>query len=353
MPDEYSENAEFKSLDRYARQALYPALGIAGQKRLAASRAVVCGCGALGSLIANTLVRAGVGHVRIVDRDFVELSNLQRQFLFDEADIAAGLPKAIAAAQKLRRINSQIEIEPVVADVDFRNVETIVGDAQVIVDGTDNFETRFLLNDAAVKLSIPWVYGGAVGAEGRMLAIVPGETPCLTCLMQDAPPPGSMPTCDTAGVLAPAIGVIASLQSLEAMKLLAGHRDALNPNLVVVDLWQNQLRQVKVAGLREATDCRTCQRRDFAWLRGVPGSQTAVLCGRNAVQISVAAGERVVLEALEEKLRGVGKVLRNSFLLRLDVDDYQITVFPDGRAIIGGTSDMGIARGVYARYVGS
>ena len=314
---------------------------------------LICGCGALGSLLAGTLVRAGVGHVRIVDRDFIEINNLQRQFLFDEDDIAAGLPKAIAAANKLRRVNSQIEIEPIVADVDCRNVERLTRDVDVIVDGTDNFETRFLLNDVAVKLAIPWVYGGAIGAEGRMLAVVPDQTPCLTCLMQDAPLPGSTPTCDTAGVLAPAIGLIASLQALEAIKLLAGRREAVNPHLVVVDLWQNQMRQIKVDGLREATDCRTCRQRDFVWLRGEQGSQTAVLCGRNAVQLTLAPGENLSLEELERKLQGVGTVFRNPFLLRLNVDDYQITVFADGRAIIGGTSDMGIARGIYARYIGS
>ncbi|MBL9123307.1 MAG: ThiF family adenylyltransferase, partial [Planctomycetaceae bacterium] len=211
-------------LDRYHRQMLYPPLGAAGQQRLSTARVLVCGCGALGSLLANTLVRSGVGHVRIVDRDFIELNNLQRQFLFDEADIAAGLPKAVAAAEKLRQINSQVEVEPIVADVDYQKIGELCAGVDVIVDGTDNFETRFLLNDAAVKFGIPWIYGGAIGAEGRVLAIVPGETPCLTCLMQDAPPPGTTPTCDTAGVLAPVIGVVASLEAMEALKLLSGRR---------------------------------------------------------------------------------------------------------------------------------
>jgi adenylyltransferase/sulfurtransferase len=339
--------------DRYARQSLYPPLGVEGQRRLEQSRVLVCGCGALGSLLANTLVRAGVGHARIVDRDFIELNNLQRQFLFDEDDIAAGLPKAIAAANKLRRINSDVEVEPIVADVDYRNIEQLCRDVDVIVDGTDNFETRFLINDASVKLGIPWIYGGAIGAEGRMLAIVPGETPCLTCLMQDAPPPGSTPTCDTAGVLGPSIGVVASLEALEAIKLLSGRREAVNPHLVVLDLWQNQLRQIKVAGLRDAGDCRTCKQRDFVWLRGEQGSQPAVLCGRNAVQLAPGGRESISLEELERKLRGVGTVFRNPFLLRLNIDGYQITVFADGRAIIGGTSEIGLARGIYARYIGA
>lgn len=353
MEQKPSHNESQLDLDRYARQMLYPPLGREGQERLAAASALVCGCGALGSLLANTLVRAGVGKVRVVDRDFIELNNLQRQFLFDEDDIAANLPKAVAAANKLRRINSQVQVEPVVADVDYRNIEHLCRGVDVIVDGTDNFETRFLINDAAIKLGIPWIYGGAIGAEGRMLAIIPGETPCLTCLMQDAPPAGSMPTCDTAGVLAPAIGVVASLEALEAIKLLSGRREAVNPHLVVVDLWQNQMRQVKVAGLREATDCRTCKQRDFVWLRGEQGSQPAILCGRNAVQLSPSGGDGVSLPELEQKLKDVGTVFRNPFLLRLQVDDYQITLFADGRAIIGGTSDIGIARGVYARYIGA
>jgi molybdopterin/thiamine biosynthesis adenylyltransferase len=341
------------NLDRYVRQMRYAPLGEAGQRQLVTSRALVCGCGALGSVIANTLVRAGVGHVRIVDRDFLELNNLQRQVLYDEDDVAAGLPKAIAAQNRLRRINSQVEIEAIVADVDHTNIERLLADVQVIVDGTDNFEIRFLLNDAALHFGIPWVYGGCIGAEGQTMTILPGETPCLRCLMQEMPPPGTTPTCDSAGILGPVINVIASLQAMEAIKILSGNRAAISRTLTVVDLWDSTLRQVKLAGLRESADCPACQRREFPWLRGERGSHTAVLCGRNAVQLSFPGRDALSLESLAERLAGVGEVTRNKFLLRLAVEKYLVTVFPDGRAIIGGTEDIAEARSVYARYVGN
>lgn len=340
------------SIDRYARQIRYPPLGEEGQRRLAQSRALVCGCGALGSVLANTLVRAGVGKVRIVDRDFVELSNLQRQVLFDENDVASGLPKAVAAAEKLRRINSAVEVEPIVADIDSTNVEPFCDGVDVIADGTDNFETRFLLNDAAVHLGLPWVYGGCIGAEGQVMSIVPGATACLRCLMPDCPAPGSTPTCDTAGVLGPIVGVIASIQAMEALKLLSGNRQAISRSLTVVDLWQNCVRQVDVSTLRDQSDCPTCKHREFPWLSGQHGSRAAVLCGRNAVQLSHVAAA-VALDELARRLEGVGRITRNPFLLRLAVEAYEITLFPDGRAIVQGTDDPAIARTVYARYVGS
>jgi adenylyltransferase/sulfurtransferase len=302
-------------------------------------------------LLANTLVRAGIGLVRIVDRDFVELSNLQRQFLFDEEDVAHELPKAVAAAAKLRKVNSQVRIEPVVADLDHRNIEGICEGIDAIVDGTDNFETRFLVNDLAVRRKIPWVYGGCLGAEGQTMTILPGETPCLRCLVQECPPPGTMPTCDTAGILAPIVGVIASLEAIEAIKILSGHREAISRQLTVVELWDGSIRQVNVASLREQVDCPTCKRGEFPWLKGRQGSQTAVLCGRNAVQLS-QPGASVSLEQLARQLQGVGEVRRNPFLLRLKVDPYELTIFPDGRAIVGGTSDVATARTLYAKYIG-
>lgn len=341
------------NLERYARQMRYPPFGEEGQRRLLASRVLVCGCGALGTVLANTLVRAGVGQVRIVDRDFIELNNLQRQVLFDEDDIAANLPKAIAAAHKLRRINSQIEIEPIVADVDHTNIERLCAGVDCIVDGTDNFEIRFLLNDVALKHNIPWIYGGCLGCEGQTMTVLPGETPCLRCLMADTPPPGTTPTCDTAGILAPIINVIASMEASEAIKILSGHRESISRVLTIVELWDNRLRQVKVAGLRESVDCPTCHGREFPWLDGQRGSHTATLCGRNAVQLTFPNREQVSLEHLAAKLAGVGKVTRNPFLLRLAVDDYLLTVFPDGRAIIGGTDDISMARTLYARYIGA
>ena len=342
-----------KDLTRYNRQMRFAPLGEDGQRRLSAARALVCGCGALGSVSANLLARAGVGHLRIVDRDFLELSNLQRQVLYDEADVAAGLPKAIAAAEKLRRINSQIEVEPVVADVDPTNIARLCENVDVIVDGTDNFETRLLINDAAAKLRIPWVYAGSIGAEGQTMTILPGETACLRCLMQEAPPPGTTPTCDTAGVLGGAVSVVASIQAVEAIKILSGHREAVSRVLTVIDLWDNRVRQVKLDTLRDSGQCPTCNGQEYPWLEGQRGSHTAVLCGRNAVQLSPPSGGGVPLGALAAKLTGVGRVTRNKFLLRLDVDEFQLTVFPDGRAIIGGTNDIATARTLHAKYIGS
>ena len=275
---------------RYARQMRYPPMGEEGQRRLSQSRALICGCGALGSVIANTLARSGVGSLRIVDRDFLETNNLQRQVLFDEQDVADGLPKAIAAANKLKKINSQIVVEPIVTDVDFKNIGDLVAGVDVIVDGTDNFETRFLLNDVAFKRGLPWVYGGCLGAEGQTMTIVPGETACLRCLMPDTPPPGTTPTCDTAGILAPIINVIASFQANEALKILSGNRDAISRVLTVVDMWDNRIRQVSLESLRTAGDCPACNRREFPWLSGARASHSAILCGRNAVQLSPPAG---------------------------------------------------------------
>ena len=340
------------NLDRYIRQMRYPPLGEEGQRRLSRSRALVCGCGALGSMLANTLVRSGVGAVRIVDRDFVETSNLQRQVLFDEDDVAAQLPKAIAAAERLRRINSAVEIEPIVADVDHHNVEKLCEGVDVIVDGTDNFEIRFLLNDVSVKHNLPWVYGGCIGAEGQTMTVLPGETACLRCLMQECPPPGTTPTCDTAGILAPIVGLIASIEAVEAIKILSGNRPSVSRNLTVVELWDNRIRQVDVSSLREQVDCPTCRRGEFPWLSGKEGSHTAVLCGRNAVQLT-HAGVSLSLDELARQLEGVGRINRNQFLLRLKVEDYELTVFPDGRAIIGGTDDAATARTVYAKYIGN
>jgi adenylyltransferase/sulfurtransferase len=338
------------NLERYARQMRYAPIGESGQRQLAAARALICGCGALGSMIAALLARAGVGKLRIVDRDFLELNNLQRQMLYDEADVAAALPKAIAAANQLRRINSAIGIEPVVADVAAANVLELCAGVDLVLDGTDNFETRFLVNEAALKRRLPWVYGGAIGASGQTMTILPGETPCLRCLISESPPPGTMPTCDTAGVLGPIIGVVASIQACEAIKILSGNRAATSRSLTVIDLWENRIRHVGLDRLRER-GCPTCRDGDYPWLAGRSGSQTAILCGRNAVQIRPAAGN-ISLEALAEKLSAAGQVMRNPYLLRLAVDDYLLTIFPDGRAIIGGTDDISTARTLYAKYVG-
>jgi molybdopterin-synthase adenylyltransferase len=338
---------------RYDRQMRFAPLGEVGQRRLTESRALVCGCGALGSVIAETLVRSGVGFTRIVDRDFLELNNLQRQVLYDEKDVADGLPKAIAAANKLRQINSEVVVEPVVADVTHNNIASLAGDVDVIVDGTDNFATRFLVNDFSVKHAKPWVYGGCIGAEGQSMTILPGETACLACLMADMPPPGTTPTCDTAGILAPIVNVIASIESAEALKILSGNRAAASRRLTIVDLWDGQMRQVDLSQLRTSGDCAVCKRGEFHWLAGERGDATAVLCGRNAVQLSPPAGSTLSLEELARRLADVGRLQRNAFLLRLAVDGYVLTVFPDGRTIVAGTNDIATARTLHARYIGA
>lgn len=337
---------------RYARQMRFPGIGVEGQRRLLESRALVVGCGALGSVIINTLARAGVGHLRIVDRDFLELNNLQRQVLYDEDDVAAGLPKAIAAHERLKRINSTITVDPVVADVDHTNIERLLEGVHCIIDGTDNFETRFLLNDAAVKLNIPWVYGGCLAAEGQSLTIIPGQTPCLRCLLPEPPPPGTSPTCDSAGILGTIIGIIASFEANEALKILSGHADAISHTWNIFDLWDNTIRQIKLDPA-PAADCPCCAKHEFPWLSGQRGSHSAVLCGRNSVQLSFPGREAISLTELETKLAAVGTVKRNKFLVRAEIGGHMITVFPDGRAVIGGTEDIAEARSLYAKYVGN
>jgi adenylyltransferase/sulfurtransferase len=339
-------------LSRYARQIRFSPLGEEGQRRWMAGHAMVCGCGALGSMVANWLVRAGVGHVRIVDRDFVEISNLQRQVLFDEADAQAGMPKAVAAAEKLRRANASVTVEPIVADLDASNIETLCEGMDVVIDGTDNFETRFLLNDVCMKNRLPWVYGGCVGAEGQVMAILPGETACLRCLMPECPAPGSTPTCDTAGILGPIVGVIASMEAIEALKILAGRREAVSRHLTVVDLWQNTVRQIDIRSLRDQVDCPTCKHGDYPWLSGRLGNRAATLCGRNAVQLS-HPGASIDLVSLAEKLQGLGAVTRNPYLVRFKVEGYELTIFPDARAIIAGVDDIAVARAIYAKYIGN
>ncbi len=340
-------------LERYSRQMRFASLGEEGQRRLLASRVLICGCGALGSVLANTLVRAGVGKLRIVDRDFLETNNLQRQVLYDEEDVASGLPKAIAAKNKLQKINSQVEIEAIVADVDHTNIATLVDGVDMIVDGTDNFETRFLLNDASLKFGIPWVFGGCIGAEGQTMTILPGESPCLRCLLQETPAPGSTPTCDTAGILSPIINVIASIEAMEAIKILSGNRDAVSRHLGVFELWDNRARSIQLDNLFPGFDSCLCRGEDFPWLEGKRGSHTAVLCGRNAVQLTFPERSDVAFDQLAQKLEGSGQVTYNRFLLRVEVEGYTLTVFRDGRTIVSGTDDIAEARSVHARVIGA
>jgi adenylyltransferase/sulfurtransferase len=340
-------------LQRYARQIRYAPIGEEGQRRLAAGRALVCGCGALGSVIAETLVRGGVGYLRVVDRDFLELNNLQRQVLFDEQDVASGLPKAIAAANKLAKINSQVQVEPIVADVDYTNVVELTDGVDVILDGTDNFEIRMLLNDVSLKRKIPWIYGGCLGAEGQTMTIIPGETACLRCLMHDTPPPGATPTCDTAGILAPIVNVVASLEAREALKILSGNRAAISRQLTIIDVWDNRVRHVSLDAVRSSGECPACHQGEHPWLAGQRAGHSAILCGRNAVQLSPSGRAEMSLEKLAEKLTAVGPVTQNRYLGRVAVDGYVLTIFADGRAIISGTDDIAAARTVYAKYVGN
>ena len=339
-------------LERYARQWRYPPLGREGQERLGQSRALICGCGALGSVIANTLARAGVGYLRIVDRDFLELNNLQRQVLFDEQDVADRLPKAIAAEKKIRQINANIEIDPQVVDINHRNILQLADSMDLLIDGTDNFETRMLLNDAAIRLSKPWIFGGCIGAEGQTMTIIPGQTACLRCILREPPQAGEMPTCDTAGVLGGIVNVVASIQSVEAIKILSGHPEAIQPGLLIIDLWDNRIRQVGTEAIRAATDCPACYGGDAPWLEGQRGSQSAILCGRNAVQLRTLAETTLDLTHLAEKLESRGEVMVNKFLLRFSVEGFEFTLFPDGRSIVGGTDDVAEARAAFARFIG-
>jgi molybdopterin-synthase adenylyltransferase len=339
-------------LQRYQRQMLLPQLGQAGQARLGGSRAVIVGCGALGSVIAEQLARAGVGHLRLVDRDIVELSNLHRQVLFDEADASAGLPKAIAAAERLRRVNGLITVEPLAVDLHAGNVEELTAGVDLILDGTDNVETRYLLNDAAVKHAIPWIYGACVGSEGRVMAIQPGEGPCLRCLFPAAPKGSDLPTCDTAGVLGPVASVVASLQALAAIKLLSGNTAAVSKQLLVLDLWNDRMRAVDVSGARRS-DCPACGKGQFDFLDAPAPAGGAGLCGRNAVQVRPAGRVDLSLPAVAERLRPVAEVDLRPYFVRAIVDGIRLTIFPDGRMIADGTKDIARARSLYARYVGA
>ncbi len=339
-------------LERYARQMILPGWGgREGQARLAEKRAVVVGCGALGSHVAAHLVRAGVGRLVLADRDFVEWHNLPRQALYSEADAAAGLPKAVAAARRLRQINSQVEIHEHILDVNADTVEGLIAGADVVLDGTDNFEVRYLVNEACVKQRIPWVYGGVLGTYGLSAAILPGETPCLRCLLGPLPPPGSVPTCETAGVLGPAVAVIAALEVTEGLKILLERRQDLLRSLVMVDLWSGDFERAQAQ--KGPTPCPVCDEGRYELLTARQGSMATVLCGRTAVQITPRPAQALDLAALAERLAGLGPLSLNEYLLRLEVEGCQLTIFPDGRAIVKGTDDPTRARALYARYVGA
>jgi adenylyltransferase/sulfurtransferase len=339
-------------LARYSRQILFKPIGQEGQRRLLDSRVAVIGCGALGTVAANILARAGVGFLRICDRDFIEENNLQRQVLFDEDDLKAELPKAEAAKRKLNKINSGVEVESVVADVNHTNIEKLVEDVDLIVDGADNFEVRFLINDVSIKHEIPWIYGACISSTGLVMPIVPGRTPCLRCVFESPPPPGTTPTCDTAGVLASAVNVVASFQAAEAMKILCGRLDDINEELISVDVWSGHFQNLDVTAARQEANCPCCKRGEFEFLSGERASKTTSLCGRDAVQVAPSKSGKI---DFDEVVRRVGRVARpkyNKFLLRFEVDKLSVTVFADGRAIIKGTDQPDAAKAIYAKYVG-
>jgi adenylyltransferase/sulfurtransferase len=337
--------------ERYSRQILFAEIGKTGQDKLLNARVAIVGCGALGASHAEMLSRAGVGRLKIVDRDFVEYTNLQRQTLFSERDAAERLPKAVAARERIAEINSGIEVEAVVADVNPSNVESLIADADLILDGTDNFQVRYLLNDACVKHGKTWIYGAAVSSYGTTMTIVPGSTPCLRCIFEEMPDAGSSPTCDTAGVIMPIIATISAVQVTEAIKLIVGDREALHGSLLQFDVWQNDWRKIRLS--HPTPDCPACGGRRFEFLDAESLEFSAVLCGRNAVQISPARPVSINLGAVAEKLSHLTDVKQNEYLVRFTADGNEITIFRDARAIISGTDNVSVARSLYARFVGS
>jgi molybdopterin-synthase adenylyltransferase len=337
------------NLEKYSRQILFAPLGRDGQRKLHDAQVLIIGCGALGTAQANALVRAGVGRLRIIDRDYVEESNLQRQLLFDEADAKQSLPKAVAAERHLRRLNSDVEVDGVIADIDSFSIETYVRGFDIILDGTDNFETRFLINDVAVKLGIPWLYGAVVGSYGATLTVLPGRSACLACVFPERPK-GLQETCDTVGVISPAVAWVAAIQVTEALKILTGCESELHGKLLAYDVWKNTHQQITPL---IDPQCRACQQRRFTYLEGDALSHTTLLCGRNSIQIRQPEGQSLDLAAVRARLEPIGPVRGNGFLLRCQLDPYELIVFADGRAIVKGTDDPAMARKIYAQYVGS
>ncbi|HET7056999.1 MAG TPA: ThiF family adenylyltransferase [Thermomicrobiales bacterium] len=339
--------------NRYIRQEILGVVRPEGQEKLAGAHVALIGAGALGSTIADLLVRAGIGTLTLIDRDYVELHNLQRQALYTEADVQNHVPKAMAAAERLASINSTIEIRPVVADVNSLSIEQLTAEADFLVDGTDNFETRYLINDLAVKSGRPWIYGGVIATYGMTMTIIPGETACLRCVFPDAPDAGSAPTCDTAGVFGPAVHVVSSLEASEAIKLALGRTDAVNRSLISLDVWSMELQRIPVGGPRP--DCPTCQGRQFDFLDRQALNLETTLCGHDAVQVMIQPPVQLDLAVLAKRLEPAGEVMANRFLVRFTdaVTGHELTIFPDGRAIVKGTTEPREARAIYDRYVGS
>ena len=336
-------------MERYRKQILLREIGEEGQERLRSSHAVVIGCGALGTVIANTLVRMGVGSIAIVDRDFIETDNLHRQILFDEDDIRNNLPKAVAAARKLEKINPTITIKPVVEDINAGNIEDIIRVTDCVIDGTDNFETRFLINDACHHMKIPWVYGGVVGTYGMSYTILPGKTACFRCFIRDVPEPGATETCDTVGVLATAVSIIASIETTEAIKILTGRRDDLLGKLITIDVWNGRYQSIK---LKVDENCPVCKHGRYDFLDARESSKTVSLCGRNAIQITPGKKTNIGFDELARRLERAGSVTYNEHLLKFTADGAEISLFRDGRAIMKGVKDEAAARTIFSKYIG-
>jgi adenylyltransferase/sulfurtransferase len=337
--------------DRYSRQILFERIGEEGQRKLLAARVLIVGCGALGTAHAEALCRAGVGRLRIVDRDFVEPSNLQRQTMFTESDAERRLPKAIAAADHLRQINSDIEIEPHVVDVNYSNIEQLSDGCDLVLDGTDNFATRYLINDACVKHETDWIYGAAVGSYGVTMTIRPHQTACLRCVFEEAPPAASAPTCDTAGVIMPIISIVSAVQVAETLKLLTGRSEDLHGSLMQFDVWRNEWRKIGLGAPH--SDCATCGLAQYETLEPAAAESAAVLCGRDAIQISPSQPTTVNFRSLAERLRPAGDVKFNEYLLRFKTGPFELTVFQDARSIVRGTDEIATARSLYAKYIGN
>lgn len=341
------DNEKRKSANRYARQIRAEVVGQAGQEALMDSKLLLVGCGALGSVIAELLVRAGIGDIRIIDRDIPEIHNLQRQFLYKEEDVAERLPKAAAAKNRLAEINSSVLIEAHVSDFNYSNAERFASDRDLIIDGTDNFETRQLINDTSIALQIPWIYGGAIGTDGMVKAVIPGQTSCFRCIMDELPEPGSVATCETTGIIAPTSVMVASLQVVTAFKLLMG--EEIDGSMTILDIWENELRTVAVPRL---DDCPACQLQELRFLDGEGVGSAEELCGQNTVQVLPPQMGDIDLEKLAEKLQGLGKIKRNKFYLEFDDDSLVLTVFPDARCLVKGTEDTARARAMVSKYLG-
>lgn len=341
-----------QSLERYSRQVLLQQIGEDRQKLLMNSTVVVVGCGALGTISSSYLVRAGIGQIRIIDRDFIEENNLQRQVLFDESDISENLPKAIAAQKKLQKINSKVMVEGIVTDINYSNIDELTKDADIIIDGTDNFETRFLINDYCIKNNKPWVYGACIGSKGVVMNIIPSKTPCLRCVFETMPQIGSFPTCDTAGVIGPIAGIIASFQVAEAIKIIIGDYASVNRNLLEIDIWETKFKQIDISELKDINNCQTCKLHKYEFLEAETGIMTSFLCGKNAVQVMSRSVGNIDLRQLEQRLGSIADVNCNAFMLKFKVKDHSFTVFADGRAIITGTADPITARSLYSKYLG-